>query len=85
MQIPSCNLTTLELSSEKLGVSSLKRVESLQMKDLASALDELPYRESRKKARKEDPKLILIAIHEKGLWDDRVTVASTPLLCLVGC
>ena len=55
MQITSCNLTTLELSSEKLGVSSLKRVESLQMKDLASALDELPYRESRKKARKEDP------------------------------
>ena len=55
------------------------------MKDLASALDELPYRESRKKARKEDPKLILIAIHEKGLWDDRVTVASTPLLVLVGC
>ena len=31
---------------------------------------------SRKKARKEDPQLILIAIHEKGLGDDIVTTVA---------
>ena len=45
------------------------------MKDLASALDELPYRESRKKARKEDPKLILIAIHDQGFPVSKMTAS----------